>query len=201
MTQDNISKKILKDNGDVVLYPQFFDQKKADQFFSVLITEISWQHESIKIFNKNMLQPRLTAYYGDKNYCYSGIIMQSQPWHHLLLIIKKAIEAIANVNFNAVLLNQYRDGNDSMGWHSDDEKELGKTSVIASLSLGETRRFMLRRKDDHQVKIELNLAHGDLLIMGGETQRFWQHQIPKTGKKIAPEIQPRINLTFRRIRN
>jgi hypothetical protein len=186
---------------DLILYPQFFDQGKADQFFSVLITEILWQHESIKLFNKDMLQPRLTAYYGDKNYCYSGIVMRSQPWHPLLLTIKTAIEVIANVNFNAVLLNQYRDGNDSMGWHSDDEKELVKNSVIASLSLGETRRFMLRRKDDHQVKIELNLAHGDLLIMGGETQQLWQHQIPKTGKKIASEVKPRINLTFRVIKD
>jgi len=197
----NISKKILKDNGDVVLYPQFFDQGKADHFFSVLITEIPWRHESIKIFNKNMLQPRLTAYYGDKNYCYSGIVMRSQPWHPLLLTIKTAIETIAKVNFNAVLLNQYRDGNDSMGWHSDDEKELVKNSVIASLSLGETRKFMFRRKDNHQIKTELNLTHGDLLIMIDETQKFWQHQIPKTGKKTATEIKPRINLTFRVIKD
>ena len=126
--------------------------------------------------------------------------MQSQPWIPTLLEIKEKIEIISQVKFNAVLLNLYRDGNDSIGWHSDDERELADGSIIASLSLGETRRFIFRRRDDHGNKIERKLNHGDLLVMRDETQKFWQHQVPKTGKKIANKIQPRINLTFRVIK-
>ncbi len=121
--------------------------------------------------------------------------MEPLPWIPAILEIKDKIEPLAGVTFNGVLLNLYRDGRDSMGWHSDDEKELGKGSVIASVSLGATRRFVFRRRDNNTIKQELNLAHGDLLIMRGETQQYWQHQVPKTAKKVGP----RINLTFRLI--
>ena len=121
--------------------------------------------------------------------------MEPLPWIPAILEIKDKIELLAGVTFNGVLLNLYRDGRDSMEWHSDDEKELGKGSVIASVSLGATRRFVFRRRDNNTIKQELNLAHGDLLIMRGETQQYWQHQVPKTAKKVGP----RINLTFRLI--
>jgi alkylated DNA repair dioxygenase AlkB len=192
--------QLIKENGEAILYKQFFDTNQADSYFEILNKNTKWKHEPIKIFGKYLLQPRLTAYYGERNYPYSGIIMRAQPWTPVLLEIKSKVEVITDVTFNAVLLNMYRDGNDSIGWHSDDERELAKGSVIASLSLGETRVFIFRRRDNHQVKIERNLANGDLLIMRGETQKFWQHHVPKTGKKIAPQLKPRINLTFRVIK-
>lgn len=185
--------KIDISDGKLILYPSFFNQQESHQFFEDLCSQINWQHEAIKMFGKTLLQPRLTAYYGNKSYGYSGITMSAQSWSFLLLKIKQKIETITNNKFNGVLLNLYRDGSDYMGWHSDDEKELVKGSIIASLSLGETRRFLLRRKDNHQSKIELNLSSGDVLIMGGDIQTFWQHQIPKTSR----EVKPRINLTFR----
>ena len=132
-------------------------------------------------------------------YCIENFL--TQPiWTPPLLTIKAKIEAISLVNFNAVLLNLYRDGNDSIGWHSDDERELADGSVIASLSLGETRRFIFRNRDDHTQKIERQLNHGDLLMMRDNTQKFWQHQVPKTTKTIANQIPKRINLTFRVIK-
>ncbi|MEB3191117.1 MAG: alpha-ketoglutarate-dependent dioxygenase AlkB [Snowella sp.] len=160
-----LAEQLLPHNGNALLYRSFFNSTDADNYLSTLTHDISWKHESIKLFGKFILQPRLTAYYGDKNYPYSGISMQSQPWTLTLLEIKAKIEEISSFNFNAVLLNLYRDGNDSIGWHSDDERELADGSVIASLSLGETRRFMFRNRNDHAQKIERQLNHGDLLIM------------------------------------
>jgi alkylated DNA repair dioxygenase AlkB len=119
--------------------------------------------------------------------------MQPLPWSEPLLKIKSKIELLTDTEFNAVLLNLYRDGSDSMGWHSDDEKEIVTGSAIGSVSFGTTRRLMFRRRDDRKIKIDLELAQGDFLVMRGETQKFWQHQIPKTTKKIGA----RINLTFR----
>ena len=188
-----VFEQLIKDDGDAVLYKNFFDADQTSYYFLILNENTQWKHEPIKIFGKDILQPRLTAYYGEKNYPYSGIIMQSQPWTSILLSIKSKIEAIADVTFNAVLLNKYRDGSDYIGWHSDDERELAQGSVIASLSLGETRRFIFRRRDNHKVKIQQNLDNGDLLIMGGETQKFWQHNVPKT----SLQTKTRINLTFR----
>jgi len=195
-----LAEQLLPHNGNALLYRGFLNSMDADNYLSKLTSDIAWKHESIKLFGKFILQPRLTAYYGDKNYPYSGISMQSQPWTASLLEIKAKIEKISSVTFNAVLLNLYRDGNDSIGWHSDDERELADGSVIASLSLGETRRFMFRNRDDHTQKIEHKLNHGDLLIMRDNTQKFWQHQVPKITKTIADKVQTRINLTFRVIK-
>lgn len=194
--KQNQRQKIPMENAEVIFYPQFFKPEETPKLFSELQTQINWKQEAIKIFGKQHLQPRLTAYYGDKPYPYSGIVMESQPWIPVLLNIKSPIETQLNTQFNAVLLNQYRDGKDGMGWHSDDERELASNSVIASISFGETRRFLFRRKDNHKQKMELSLADGDLLIMAGETQTFWQHQIPKTCRLISS----RINLTFRSIK-
>jgi alkylated DNA repair dioxygenase AlkB len=139
--------------------------------------------------------PRLTAWYGDqgKSYTYSGIEQHPEHWHPTLKLIKSKIEQIAQISFNSVLINLYRNGKDSVSWHSDDEPELGENPIIASVSFGATRRFYLRHKHSKNHKIDIDLASGSFLLMQGETQHFWQHQIAKTAK----EIQPRINLTFR----
>jgi alkylated DNA repair dioxygenase AlkB len=188
-----ISYKLSMDQADVIFYAGLFAATETTIFFTQLLEQIAWQQEPIKIFGKSILQPRLTAYYGTEAYKYSGITMQPLPWNTPLLEIKEKIEPLVNTEFNGVLLNLYRHGQDSMGWHSDDEKELAKDSVIASLSLGETRRFIFRRKDNHKIKVELNLADGDFFTMAGNTQKYWQHQVPK----MAKSSQPRINLTFR----
>ena len=188
-----LAQKLQLKDAKVIFYPKLFSKIESDILFNDLITEIQWKQEPIKIFGKSILQPRLTAYYGDKPYTYSGIMMQPLPWSKSLLQIKQKIELLTNIKFNGVLLNLYRDGKDYIGWHSDDETDLVKDSIIASLSLGETRRFILRRRDNHKIKVELNLGHGDFLTMGGNTQKFWQHHVPKTNKSI----KPRINMTFR----
>ncbi len=188
-----VGQKLELSNAEVILYSGLFQPPESHQIFNQLLNQVEWKHEPIKIFGKSVLQPRLTAYYGNKSYTYSGVTMQPLPWNAPLLHIKEKIEPLVNTQFNAVLINLYRDGQDYMGWHSDDEKNLAEGSVIGSLSLGETRRFIFRRRDDHQIKVELNLGDGDFLVMGGETQKFWQHHVPKTAKST----EPRINLTFR----
>ena len=183
-------------NGEVIIYQNFFTEPESKRFFEELQNKISWRQDKIKMFGKELDLPRLTAWYGDegKSYKYSGIAMNSTPWIPTLLLIKQRIEEAVEINFNSVLLNFYRHGKDSMSWHSDDEPELGKNPVIASVSFGETRRFLLKHKYDKELeKIEVSLNNGSLLIMQGSTQHFWQHRIPKTSKKI----NSRINLTFR----
>jgi alkylated DNA repair dioxygenase AlkB len=149
------------------------------------------------MYGKRINFPRLTAWYGDndKPYSFSGITLNPLVWTKTLLEIKNRIEPKAGVCFNSVLLNLYRDGNDSISWHTDAEPELGKNPVIASVNFGETRNFQLRHIETKE-KIEIELVHGSLLIMQGELQHFWQHQVPKTSKKI----KDRINLTFRVIK-
>jgi alkylated DNA repair dioxygenase AlkB len=186
-------------NADITLYKKLFSGEKNQLIFKDLLINIAWKQEPIRIFGKSILQPRLTAYYGDKGkaYKYSGLMMNPLPWTTNLSNIKATIEPIAKVNFNSVLLNLYRDGNDYQGWHSDNEKELGINPVIGSVSFGETRKFILRRQDNHKIKLELMLSAGDFLIMQGETQEFWQHSIPKVSSAKANNIRTRINLTFR----
>lgn len=144
--------------------------------------------------------PRLTAWYGEKDttYVYSGIVLEPISWVEPLILIKNEIEHFSPVKFNSVLLNLYRNGNDSVAWHSDDEPELGQKPVIGSVSLGGTRRFMLKSKDNNNSEsYSIDLTNGSFLLMAGDTQKYWLHQIPKTKKEIAP----RINLTFRVIYN
>lgn len=130
-----------------------------------------------------------------KSYTFSGIQLNPESWTPTLLKIKARVEAIANVSFNSVLLNLYRDGNDGISWHSDAEPELGQNPIIASVSFGELRRFLFKHKYQKDLKEEIALTHGSFLLMSGTTQHFWQHQIPKTKKKV----NSRINLTFRTI--
>lgn len=167
------------------------------QLANIEFTHIEWKQDKIKLFGKTMPLPRLTAWYGDPNrsYTYSGITSHPIPWNRELLVIKQQIEQATSTAFNSVLMNWYRDGNDSMGWHADNEPSLGKNPIIASVSLGETRDFILRRNSDHSQKITIPLKHGTLLIMKDDIQDHWQHAIPKR-KNI---ISSRINLTFRKI--
>lgn len=185
-------------DANVTYYPNFFNPQKADELFAQLKTEIPWQQDHITVFGKTHPQPRLTALFGNegKSYGYSGIVMQPHGWNPLLLFIKQAVEAICGEQFTTVLLNYYRDGKDSNGWHADNEKELGNNPVIASVSLGAQRFFHLRHNSDKNLTQKILLEHGSLLLMKGTTQHFWKHQIPKTAKPIGP----RINLTFRIIR-
>jgi alkylated DNA repair dioxygenase AlkB len=183
-------------NSKIIYYPNFWSLNKANFLFQELKKYIKWRQYHINLFGKTHLQPRLTAWYGDqgKTYTYSGITLYAHDWIKPLLMIKEKIEPITNVNFNSVLLNLYRDGKDGMGWHSDNEKELGKQPIIASVSFGGERRFLLKPRDKKDAtREEIILTHGSLLIMAGETQEYWLHQIPKTSKSVAP----RINLTFR----
>ena len=194
-----IAESLDMPDADVVIYRYLFEQKESDEIFLELYNDIDWKQESIAIFGKTVPVPRLTAWYGDsgKSYTYSKITMNPEPWTPTLLRIKSRIESLAELNFNSVLLNLYRSGNDSVAWHSDDEPELGNNPAIGSVSFGGTRRFIFRHKHKKELtKIETDLTHGSFLIMKGTTQHFWQHQVPKTKKSV----KPRINLTFRVIR-
>ena len=185
------------DHSDIRIYRHFFDEAASNQLFETLTQEINWRQEYMKIHGLAHPIPRLTAWHGDEgsSYSYSGIEMHPEPWTDTLQFIKQAIESIAQVQFNSVLLNFYRDGNDSVGWHSDNEPELGNYPVIGSVSLGGTRKFSFKPKQKARSsdKYDIDLSNGDVLLMQGETQQYWYHQIPKTKKSVAP----RINLTFR----
>jgi alkylated DNA repair dioxygenase AlkB len=179
----------------IIYYPDFFDNNEADAIFSELKTAIPWQQDDITVFGKTHRQPRLTALFGNegKPYSYSNIKMQPHSWTPLLQKIKSYVEQVADANFTTVLLNMYRDGKDSNGWHADNEKELGKNPIIASVSFGTARTFQLKHNTILGLKQTILLEHGSLLLMKGTTQHFWKHQIPKTSRPIGS----RINLTFR----
>lgn len=183
--------------GEALFLPEFFTDEESNQYFTELTTGVHWKQEPIKIFGKTVLQPRFTAFYGDDqiSYSYSGITMNAMPWTATLLKIRDKIEQKYNAKFNACLLNHYRDGNDSMGWHRDNEKNLGSYPLIASVSFGAHRIFQFRRYVEKMPIISVDLSHGSVLIMKGETQHYWEHRLPKTVKVT----EPRINLTFRHI--
>ena len=179
-------------------HPHLFDSQEQSLLMNALQEEIPWKQEHIKLFGKTHPTPRLTAWHGDTHcvYKYSGVVNQPFPWTPSLLIIKTRIESLSNgTTFNCVLLNFYRDGSDKMGWHSDDEKELGPNPSIASVSFGATRRFDFKHKTEAHNKFSIHLESGSLLLMQGDMQHHWLHQIPAQ-KRIQ---EPRINLTFRYI--
>lgn len=184
-------------DAEIIYYPNFFDVEQSDLLFQELLLKIPWQQDDIKVFGKVHAQPRLTALFGNegKSYSYSNIKMQPHSWSPLLQNLKLKVEALSTHEFTTVLLNLYRDGKDSNGWHADNEKELGVNPVIASLSFGDERYFHLQHNTDKSQKIKILLEHGSLLVMKGTTQHFWKHHIPKTAKPIGS----RINLTFRSI--
>lgn len=191
--------KIILDLPDATFeyYPNFFSIEKADMLFSKLQKETPWQQDNISIFGKTYPQPRLTALYGNegKPYKYSNITMHPHTWNTTLIHIKEAIEEKASRSFTTVLLNLYRNEKDSNGWHSDNEKELGRDPIIASLSLGEARTFQLKHIDKKEAKLNLILKHGSLLLMKNGSQIHYKHQLPKS----TSSKNPRINLTFRTI--
>ena len=184
-------------DAEIEYYPNFFTVEKANELFEKLKTEIPWQQDNITVFGQTHLQPRLTALFGNdgKTYSYSNIIMHPHKWNPLLMFIKNEIEEVCQENFTTVLLNLYRDGKDSNGWHADNEKELGRNPIIASVSFGEERKFQLKHNINSNAKMTLNLNHGSLLLMKEGSQVHYKHQIPKASQSK----KARVNLTFRMI--
>lgn len=181
-------------SGHLLWLPNYFTSEQASAYHHQLLEQLAWRQDNIMMFGKQIAIPRLQAWYGDASYTYSNLKLEPLPWNPLLNSLKAHCEKVAGSQFNSVLANLYRDGHDSNGWHSDDEKELGTNPVIASMSFGAERRFLLRHKMTGE-KVEFNLTSGSLLIMAGETQHHWQHTIPKTKRFV----EPRINLTFRKV--
>lgn len=185
---------LLLPHGRLLWWPEAF-VTEADAWFSELQSSIPWQQHQLLMFGRELKEPRLSCWMGDQAYRYSGKTRAPEPWQPLVRDICQRVSTICEQPFNGVLLNYYRDGQDSMGWHGDNEAILGKDPTIASLSLGASRRFKLRPNSTAAgaVPLELPLSHGSLLVMAGEMQHHWQHALPK----MAACTEPRINLTFR----
>ncbi len=184
-------------DSNITYYSDFLDPESAYRYFQIFLKELNWQHHDITIFGKKIPQPRLTALYAvnDLPYSYSNLTLIPEKFTSELLEIQQKLNVQTGKDFTHCLANFYRDGNDSMGWHSDDENALGIDPVIASVSLGGVRNFQLKHKNIKDEKFKLDLEHGSLLLMAGSTQHFWKHQLPKTKKQVTS----RINLTFRTI--
>jgi alkylated DNA repair dioxygenase AlkB len=182
-------------DAEVVYYPVPDLGASADELFRDLRHTLIWEQHYVRIHDQMLPQPRLSSWYGDVVHGYSTLAhaLVPHPFNPMLEALKTRVEDVANARFNSMLANLYRDGHDAIGWHSDDEPELGKEPIIASLSLGGERRFDLRRRDDHSKAARIVLEHGSLLVMSGGTQRHWQHSIARTARSIGE----RINLTFR----
>ena len=199
--QSNAPEKILLDEqglGYLHLYRDFFSAVESDSYFDDLRANIPWSQDTIVIGGRSVQIPRLQAWFGDPDahYGYSGIKLVPLPFLPALSEIKQKLEQVLKLEFNSLLANLYRDQNDSVGWHSDNEEGLGPNPAIASVSFGETRRFSIKPKDKKKSDtLHLDLSNGDLLLMAGNTQQLWQHQVGKSKQ----ECKPRINLTFRKI--
>jgi alkylated DNA repair dioxygenase AlkB len=180
------------EDGELSMLPQLPMPLANAEIFARLLDETPWRADSVVVYGKRYLQPRLTAWYGEASYTYSGLTLQPLPLTPLLEAVRVAVERVTGRRYNSVLLNHYRDGQDCMGMHSDDEPELGPQPVIASLSYGATRTFILRHKASGRT-VKLDLTAGSLLLMGGCLQANWLHGINRTAKVVGP----RINLTFR----
>lgn len=181
-------------DAELIYWPQLFDD---EAMIAELIRDIAWQSETIRIAGVERLVPRLTAWYGDEgaDYRYSGVDHSPLAWSQTLLKIKEKVEQASGESFNSALCNLYRNGKDSVAWHSDDEPELGAQPVIASVSFGATRSFHLKHKTQTKLRHKMSLTSGSLLVMKGATQSHWLHQVPK-----EPKItEPRVNITFRKI--
>jgi len=184
-------------DGELHYWPHAFGADEARELLDTLIRSIDWAQEEIVIFGEAKRVPRLVAWHGDPGagYTYSGTHHEPRPWTPELATMRARVEALCGRRFNSVLLNRYRDGRDGMGWHADDEPELGRNPVIASVSLGATRRFRLRHRRNRAEPVTLPLTSGSLLCMGGALQHHWLHALPKT----ATPVGERLNLTFRYI--
>jgi alkylated DNA repair dioxygenase AlkB len=184
---------LLPHGGSLFYFDSFLDAAWAANLFSQLIEETTWQHKQIKMFGKLVFEPRLTSWVGDAAYTYSGVKNEPFPWPISLIKVKQLMEQHTGSRFNSALLNYYRNGQDSMGWHRDNERELGNEPTIASISIGAVRKFEVREYASKKGKIEIWPASGSLLLMAGTMQTIWEHQIPK--QLLVSE--PRINITFR----
>lgn len=188
----------LKD-AQLLYIPQLYSAAQADSLLQQLLDELPLSQCEITLFGKRHRIPRLQSWHGDAQatYRYSGTEFTPNPWTPTLLEIKHTVEQAVHAHFNSVLCNWYRHGQDGMGWHSDDEPELGPNPTIASLTLGQPRPFKMQHKQDKSLRWEQTLAHGSLLLMAGSTQHYWRHHIPKSRKPMAG----RMNLTFRQVLN
>ena len=183
--------------ADLELDRAWLSLAQADALFAALFAAIEWETHRIRLFGREVDSPRLSSWIGDPDasYTYSGTRFEPQPWPDALVPVRTRLRSEVGVDFNSVLANLYRDGRDAMGWHRDAEPELGEAPVIASLSLGSTRRFVLKHPRDRTRKLALSLEPGSLLLMRGETQQHYRHALPRTTRPVGA----RINLTFRRI--
>ncbi len=186
---------LLPSDGEAYLVNDALSPAEADRYLDLLRDRIDWRQESVRLMGRSIQIPRLSAWYGTAGYRYSGIMHALQPLTEELQELQAVVEDLAGLSFNGVLLNLYRDGQDSVGWHADNEPSLGPEPVIASLSLGAARRFQLKHRTDRTGRVTLDLPHGSCLVMRGKTQQCWLHQLPKTRAPVGP----RINLTFRRM--
>lgn len=198
--------QIVLEDAHLLYFPHAFRTDEADRFLDYCLTTLSWKQDQILIAGKRIPLPRLQSWYGDPgaHYGYSGLALDPLPWTSELLVARERVQTLARQTFNSLLANLYRNGFDSVGWHSDNEKELGQKPIIASVSLGVTRVFEMRRVGGHvgghvgepkRKVLQIPLTHGSMLLMAGDTQRYWQHQLPKNRSVIAP----RVNLTFRTV--
>ena len=183
--------------AEIELHQQIWSRSQGDTLCSLLIKELNWRQDKISMFGQTHDVPRLNAWYGDADcsYSWSGITMTPNPWNSTLRDIREKVNGVASEQFNSVLANFYRDGNDKVDWHADDEEVLGQAPVIASVSLGATRKFRIRRKDRSEKATDIFLRSGDVLVMRGLTQLLWEHEVPRS-KKVR---EPRVNLTFRKV--
>ncbi|MEM7054756.1 MAG: alpha-ketoglutarate-dependent dioxygenase AlkB [Pseudomonadota bacterium] len=202
--------KAFPPGGLIAYYSDWVKQDRADGLFEILCDELNWQSRSIRLFGRSVMQPRLIHFQGDRgvSYRYSGDDYIAEDWHPEVLALRDSLKYLScdilklierapqhEVLFNSVLINRYQHGQDSMGWHADNERSLGRNPVIASISLGAIRRFVLRKDDDRQQRFEIRPEHGSLMVMAGDLQHHWQHQLAKTQTNVAE----RINLTFRTV--
>lgn len=179
---------------DLMLVDDFIEKEESDYYYTTFLNQTQWREYEMEIFDKTVTAPRMIAWYEDKDN--AGANQEAPDWTPELLAIRKRVEEETGLEFNAVLLNLYRNGKDSVAWHSDHTDKSGPNPIIASVSFGETRMFRLRHKSRKDIQqVEIPLHHGSFLLMAGTTNSFWQHQVPKTAKNILP----RINLTFRRV--
>ena len=187
---------LLPNDGEVIYFGKILESKKADFYFEHLLKTIALERDEVIIFGKRIVTKRMTGWYGEKEfeYTYSKITRKAKLFTPELEELKKLVEQRTGLEFNSCLLNLYHSGEEGMSWHSDAEAELGKDPAIASISLGAERKFVLKHKTSKE-KVSVELEHGSLLLMKGETQKNWLHSLPKT-KKVK---EPRINLTFRKI--
>lgn len=184
-------------DSDLIYISAFLNRTEADECVRALVLECRWRQHTIRVAGKQIASPRLSAWYGDRGvrYTYSGLTLEATGWPQKAGELRRRVEDATGGTFNSVLANYYRNGRDSMGWHADNEPELGPEPLIASLSLGGERRFLMRHRTKEAPRGEFILQHGSLLVMAGSTQTLWRHALPKT----RTPVPPRVNLTFRRI--